>query len=63
MTDSLTGAFAAAIHSDTYSPHGSLYGGPGCTCQECRLDCRCEACVLALLEELWLLASRDPCSE
>ncbi len=60
MIDTRAAAFAAAGHSDTYSPHGSLYGGRGCTCQECRLDCRCAECALALLEALWLLPASEP---
>lgn len=63
MIDSLAAVVSAVAHSDTYSPHGSLYGGAGCTCQECRLDCRCEACVLTLLEAWWLLPARGPRSE
>jgi hypothetical protein len=54
-------AFVAAVtHSDTYSPHGSLYGGPGCPCHECLLDCRCVKCVVALLEAMWRLPARAP---
>jgi len=60
MVDSRAAVLAAGRHSDTYSPHGSLYGGPGCSCHECRLECRCAECVMALLEAMWLLPARAP---
>ena len=60
MVDSRAAVLAAGRHNDTYSPHGSLYGGPGCSCLECRLECRCAECVKALLEAMWLLPARAP---